>query len=211
MKNECNIIRDLLFSYNDDILSTTSKELVEEHLKRCENCKKFLEEIKKENSEEKEIKEIDFLKKIKKNINKKNKIILVFLIISILIVLFNIQVYNNYKKITSTMVVYLNDNITEKELNDIKDVIRKSDNAQFEYISKEKSLEKMKNNLKENDNLLDGYNNQNNPFPASIEIKTDNKIEAILENIQDMPGIEHIVTYINQNPYELYISNFFEK
>ena len=48
MKNECDIVGDLLFSYNDDILSNTSKELVEEHLKKCEKCKKVLEEIRKE-------------------------------------------------------------------------------------------------------------------------------------------------------------------
>lgn len=48
MKNECDIVGDLLFSYNDGILSNTSKELVEEHLKKCEKCKKILEEIKQE-------------------------------------------------------------------------------------------------------------------------------------------------------------------
>ena len=37
MKNECDIVCDLLFSYNDGILSTASKELVEEHLKKCNN------------------------------------------------------------------------------------------------------------------------------------------------------------------------------
>ena len=29
MKNECDIVKDLLFSYNDNVLSTASKELVE--------------------------------------------------------------------------------------------------------------------------------------------------------------------------------------
>ena len=47
MKNECDIVEDLLFSYNDDILTNASKEFVEEHLKKCDKCKKVLEEIKK--------------------------------------------------------------------------------------------------------------------------------------------------------------------
>ena len=34
MKNECDVVRDLLFSYIDGVLSQTSKELVEEHLKK---------------------------------------------------------------------------------------------------------------------------------------------------------------------------------
>ena len=39
MKNECDIVKDLLFSYKDGVLSDTSKELVENHLKTCESCK----------------------------------------------------------------------------------------------------------------------------------------------------------------------------
>ena len=79
MKNECDIVGDLLFSYNDGILSNTSKELVEEHLKKCEKCKKILEEIKQESDVKNQVKEIDFFKSIKKNINKKNIIILLVL------------------------------------------------------------------------------------------------------------------------------------
>lgn len=211
MKNECDIVKDLLFSYNDNVLSLTSKELVEKHLEECENCKKILEEIKIENKEDNDKKEIDFFKRINKKFNKKNKIILIFLIILILIVLFNIQVYNNYIKVASTMVVYLNDDITNEELEDIKNVIKENDNAEIEYISKEKEMEKVKEKLEENENLLDGYNIQNNPFPASIEVKSDDKIEIILEDIKGMPGIAHIVTYLNHNPYELYIKKIFEK
>ena len=43
MKNECDIVRDLLFSYNDGVLSETSKILVEEHLKTCKTCKRLPE------------------------------------------------------------------------------------------------------------------------------------------------------------------------
>ena len=57
MKNECDIVGDLLFSYNDGILSNTSKELVEEHLKKCEKCRKILEEIKQENVEKNQVKD----------------------------------------------------------------------------------------------------------------------------------------------------------
>ena len=51
MRNECDIVEDLLFSYNDGVLSNSSKELVDEHLKKCEKCKKKLEEIIQENNE----------------------------------------------------------------------------------------------------------------------------------------------------------------
>ena len=206
MKNECDIVGDLLFSYNDDILSTTSKELVEEHLKKCEKCKKILEEIKQENDEKNQVKEIDFFKSVKKKINKRNVIILVVFIILMIVVLFNIQVYNNYNEVASTMEVYLEDDITDQQIENIKNkIIEKSDNIELEYLSKEKALERFKNNLEKNENILKDFNNQNNPIPASIEIKTNAKIQTIVESIQDMPGIAHITTHINSNPYELYI------
>ena len=45
MKNECDIVGDLLFSYHDGVLSNSSKELVEEHLAKCEKCKTILAEL----------------------------------------------------------------------------------------------------------------------------------------------------------------------
>ncbi len=212
MKNECDIVGDLLFSYNDGILSNTSKELVEEHLKKCEKCKKNLEEIKHENDEKKQVKEIDFFKSIKKKINKKNIIILVVFMILMIVVLFNIQVYNNYNEIASTIEIYLKDDITEQGIENIKNrIIEESDNIELEYVSKDKAFEKIKNNLVENENLLNGYNNQNNPILDSIEIKTDTKIKTIVEAIKDMSGIAYITTHINSNPYELYIQKIMKK
>lgn len=212
MKNECDIVGDLLFSYNDGILSNTSKELVEEHLKECEKCKNILEEIKQENNKKNQVKEIDFLKSVKKKITKRNIIILVVFIILMIVVLFNIQVYNNYNEVASTMEIYLEDDITEQQIENIKNkIIERSDNIELEYVSKEKALERFRNNLGENENILNDINNQNNPIPASIEIKTDTKIQIIVESIQDMPGIAHMTTHINSNPYELYVQKIMKK
>ena len=212
MKNECDLVKDLLFSYNDNILGNTSKELVEEHLKKCDECKKILEEIKQDSNDKKQIKEIDFLKSIKKNINKKNIIILIVFIFLVIIILFNVQVYKNYNAIASTMEIYLKDDITEEQIENIKnELIEKCDNIELEYVSKEKALERFKSNLGENENLLNDFNSTNNPIPASIDIKTDTDIKAIVEYIQNMPGIAHITTHINSNPYELYIQRIMEK
>lgn len=212
MKNECDLVKDLLFSYNDNILSNTSKELVEEHLKKCDECKKILEEIKQDSNDKKQIKEIDFLKSIKKNINKKNIIILIVFIFLVIIILFNVQVYKNYNAIASTMEIYLKDDITEEQIENIKnELIEKCDNIELEYVSKEKALERFKSNLGENENLLNDFNSTNNPIPASIDIKTDTDIKAIVEYIQNMPGIAHITTHINSNPYELYIQRIMKK
>lgn len=212
MKNECDLVKDLLFSYNDNILSNTSKELVEEHLKKCDECKKILEEIKQDSNDKKQIKEIDFLKSIKKNINKKNIIILIVFIFLIIIILFNVQVYKNYNAIASTMEIYLKDDITEEQIENIKNkLLEKCDNIELEYVSKEKALERFKSNLGENETLLNDFSSTNNPIPASIDIKTDTDIKAIVEYIQNMPGIAHITTHINSNPYELYIQRIMKK
>lgn len=61
--------------------------------------------------------------------------------------------------------------------------------------------------MKDNQNVLDEYNEENNPLPASFEIKTEADIKNIADSIQDMPGVAQIVTYINANPYELYLQN----
>ena len=135
MKKECDIVKDLLFSYNDGVLSNTSKQFVEEHLKVCINCKKNLEEIKKDSERKSQEKEIDFLKSVKKKINKKNIIIAISLIILFVIIGFNVLVYNNYNEIASTMEIYLENDITNEQLESIKNkLIEESDNIEIEYI-----------------------------------------------------------------------------
>ena len=45
-KRECDIIKDLLPSYVDEICSEASKEWIEEHLKECEECRKTVNILK---------------------------------------------------------------------------------------------------------------------------------------------------------------------
>ena len=117
--------------------------------------------------------------------------------------------FRNYNEIASTMEIYLQDDITEEQIENIKNrIIEKSDKIELEYISKEKALERMKDTFADNPDLLSGYNNENNPMPASIEIKTNTEIQKIVDSIQDMPGITKIETHINYNPYQLFIFNF---
>ena len=211
MKNECDVVRDLLFSYSDGVLSQTSKELVEEHLKKCENCRNILEELKQDSKNHGQTKEIDFFKRIKKKLSKKNIIIFIGIVFLVFIITFNILVFNHYNEIASTMEIYLQDNISDEEIENIKNkIIAVSDNIELEYVSKEKALERMRLSFGDKASLLDNYN-QNNPLPASIEIKTNTKIETVESSIQDMPGIKKIITHENNNPYELFIYDNFIK
>lgn len=74
MKNTpCEVIKDLLPLYVDDICSEKSKEIIEEHLTECGECRKYLDSLKEDipsvvsESEAAEIQEAEtsFLKKVK--------------------------------------------------------------------------------------------------------------------------------------------------
>ena len=45
MRIKCDVINDLLPLYVDDVLSDASRELVDEHIKECESCRKTLENM----------------------------------------------------------------------------------------------------------------------------------------------------------------------
>ena len=201
MKNECDIVKDLIFSYNDGILSETSKKLVENHLKSCENCSNVLKEIQQESHKKSEEKEIDAFKGIRKKITKKNIVISISLIFLILIIIFNILVFTNYNEVASTIIIYLQDDITDEQLNDIKNTIAQKDEmSEIKYNSKEEELGKVQDWIGEDLKI------EKNPMKASLEIKTNtNIIPTIVDAIEDMPGIKKVYTYVNYNPYELFI------
>ena len=46
MRNECNIIRDILPLYAENMVSGDTADLVEEHLKDCDACRKEYENTK---------------------------------------------------------------------------------------------------------------------------------------------------------------------
>ena len=45
MRNECNIIRDILPLYAEDMVSPDTVSYVEEHLKSCEACRREYEQM----------------------------------------------------------------------------------------------------------------------------------------------------------------------
>lgn len=48
IKNECDIVKDLIPSYMENELSSSSKEFIEKHIENCSDCKKLLAELKEE-------------------------------------------------------------------------------------------------------------------------------------------------------------------
>nr|AHF24354.1 anti-sigma-YlaC factor ylaD [uncultured bacterium Contig575] len=52
MKKECEVIRDILPLYADDACSDASREIIEEHLKECQDCAAYLEQIRASEAED---------------------------------------------------------------------------------------------------------------------------------------------------------------
>lgn len=210
MKKECEIVQDLLFGYNDNTLSNSSKELVEEHLKECQKCKQILNEIENDTKIENNKSEIDYLKKLRKKLNKKSICIAIITIILSLLIIFNIIVYINYKSVAEEMKIYLEDNITNEQLVDIENTIKEEDSdVEIIYNSKEQELENLKKTFEDNANLLSGYNDENNIFPTSYTIKSKlDKIENIEKKVEQMPGVSKVTTQTKINPYALLFYRF---
>lgn len=83
---DCNIIKDLLPSYIDKLLSKESNDLVEKHMQICKECRKVLMDMSKENDIEKifnQNEEIDYLNGYRK---KKIFSIIIAVIITILVI-----------------------------------------------------------------------------------------------------------------------------
>jgi uncharacterized membrane protein YvbJ len=211
MKNECDIVQDLLFSYKDGCLKQGSKEFVEKHLKKCEKCAKIYAEMNKEDEELNTTdKEIDYLKKIKKKMKKKTKIIIAISIILIILVTLNIAVFINYDKYTSEMKIFLEDSITDEERAEIENVIKETDkNAEITYKSKEDALNDMKERFQNKKDLLAGYEGENNIFPAYYEVNSNKKaIEEIEAKLIKNEKIKNISSSKGVNPYELFFMQY---
>jgi len=188
MKNECELVQDLLIGYSDNTLHEQSKKIVENHLKSCNNCQNLLSDLRQDTVRENNDKELDYLKKFNKKINTKKIIISILLILLILLIIFSLTL-----SLSPTYIkVYLNDNITQEEIYTIKNKLENEYKVKVTYTSKEEELEKMKKNIKENSNILDGYEN-NNTLPASFTIETKkSKIDEIIQYLRKEKNIDHI-------------------
>ncbi len=73
----CEVIRDLLPLYVDDVLSSDSRALVEEHLKTCEDCTEYYHALKEPEGNYKQMRKTDdkaAFKRIKGTLKKKRLI-----------------------------------------------------------------------------------------------------------------------------------------
>ena len=102
-KLNCNIIKDLMPSYMDNLCSDESRAMVDEHFVECEDCKKIYEQSLLELLHTNAIstKDIDYLKKIKKGVLQRNAIVL-----TIIGILYFMELYINFTSLSSNLFNY---------------------------------------------------------------------------------------------------------
>lgn len=93
MKMKCDVIKDLMPSYIDQLLTEESRILVEEHLEECEACKAYYDSLKGEDdifdaetAAELHLEEIKPLKKIKKKMSRKTMLVSVLSVLCAVVV-----------------------------------------------------------------------------------------------------------------------------
>ena len=212
MKKECEIVQDLIFGYCDGTLNSASKELVEKHLVKCEECKKVYEEIKKDKKMDDDDKiEIDYLKRVNKKLKRKKIMIVISSICIVLLVVLHIIAFICYYHDHTTIEIFMNKDISEEGIENIRNQIEnQSEDVQITYVSPEENLEKMKERFKENQDLLARYNAENNIFTPSfiIKTKTIQDMEKIEKSLEDVEGIK-LISSTSSNLYESLIMNIF--
>ena len=211
MKKECEIVQDLIFGYCDGTLNSASKELVEKHLVKCEECKRVYEEIKKDKKMDDDKIEIDYLKRVNKKLKRKKIMIVISSICIVLLVVLHIIAFICYYHDHTTIEIFMNKEISEEEIENIRNQIEKqSEDVEITYVSPEKKKKKMKERFKENQDLLAGYNAENNIFTPSfiIKTKTIQDMEKIEESLETVEGIKKISS-TSSNLYESLIMNIF--
>mgnify|MGYP000917943018 FL=1 len=103
MKISCDVIRDLLPLYVEDMLSNDSKNIVDEHIEQCENCSEELKKLSVDetyintvNNENKSI--YDSLNKIRKRISFKIQItVLISVIFTAIVAVGAWDYYDNHR------------------------------------------------------------------------------------------------------------------
>lgn len=85
--NKCNVIKDLLPLYADEVCSEDSREMVEQHLAVCKDCTQELEDYRY-NTGLPEVSADEAMKKFKKKMSKKNVVkVLVGVVLCLTVIL----------------------------------------------------------------------------------------------------------------------------
>ncbi|WP_296114390.1 zf-HC2 domain-containing protein [uncultured Anaerococcus sp.] len=129
MKYECDIVKDLMPLYVDDVLSENSKKFVEDHINSCESCKKYYEklssEIKIPVSKEVRFSDLRPIEYLKSNLSKKiiKKVLATVLAVGLCVGAFIFATLYKLPVDPQMMDFYVNDNNLRMEYQEKGDIL----------------------------------------------------------------------------------------
>lgn len=143
MKNECNIINDLLPLYNENLISEDTRAFVDKHIEDCSECREKLKDMQTPANISSDL-SVAPLKGIKRKLLKKRIETIVFttaLVLAILIAAFSFLTSPQYLPFTEEMlsisesengkvIITFNDDVTAYSMNILQD-----DETSMYYIS----------------------------------------------------------------------------
>ena len=109
----------------------------------------------------------------------------------------NINSFAEFLGDQNEIVVYIDDSASESEVDAIDDFIKNNENiASYNYVSKEEALEEQMSYLGEYGDLLESYQGDENPLPASFRCKVKNlaQIQQTSDQISQLEGVELMST-----------------
>lgn len=109
----------------------------------------------------------------------------------------NINSFAKFLGDQNEIVAYLYDDATEEQVNAITDFLKGDENiASYDYISKEEALQEQMGYLGDYGNLLESYQGENNPLPASFRCKVKDltEIQSTSDKLSQLAGVEMLST-----------------
>lgn len=191
MKNrDCSIVRDILPLYVDDVVSSDTRQFVEEHLSECVECKKEFELSTKtiDNVLSHTDEEAMILKKLRNKLNRKKYIVAsISVFLTALIFITGIMVYQNvgvvHDYFSPTHTINMRDLSNDWELVE----------SNFSFDSRFYSREVV--------------NSANSDAFVSIRI-LDSNDNVVIEDLVIEPGIKVDVSELEYNmEYKIYIKS----
>lgn len=135
MKCECDIVKDLMPLYIDDLLSENSKKFVEDHMDSCESCKKYYEKLSSEIeipvSKEARFSDLRPIEYLKSNLSKKiiKKVLATVLVVGLCVGAFLFAILYKLPVDSQKMDFYVKDNYLMMKYQEKGDIFFSASNA----------------------------------------------------------------------------------
>ena len=104
----------------------------------------------------------------------------------------NVNTFANFLGSQNEMVVYIYDSASQNQIDAIDSFIKTNDNiASYNFVSKEEALEEQMSYLGEYGELLESYQGDENPLPASFRCTVKN-LEAIQQTSDELAALDGV-------------------